>query len=130
MAKEDRVRGSGRVAFWARKDQINTRIEQGYPLTWIYDDMKGKMNIGYGQFCLYVKRYISEPKKEKEREEMEQDMAADECISAEQRAIREMHDICAKLIDTFIDSQDHLPEKYGRLAGFVKGFVAAQDQSS
>lgn len=69
------VRGAGKVAFWARKDAIAKKIEEGYPLIMIYEEYQRLLPIGYGQFLIYVRRYLrsksEEPEAEQEKEQEE-----------------------------------------------------------
>lgn len=51
-------RGVGRVAFLARIETIQAEIEQGWPLTAIYERHQGALGITYSQFARYVRHYL------------------------------------------------------------------------
>lgn len=53
-----KTRGTGRVAVFARKEEIQKLIEQGYPLIQIYEKYEDKLTIGYAQFVRYLNQYI------------------------------------------------------------------------
>lgn len=125
---EKPIRGSGRIAVLARKEEIAKRIEQGYPVKWIYRDLKEKLNMCYGQFARYVRTYITVPKEKITHDEVkaEPEMSEEERLYHEKMAIDDMLNLCDKLVVAFVERQDWLPEKYGRLAGIVKGFSVAE----
>lgn len=50
--------GAGRVAFLARKENIQKMIEQGYPLIFIYEKYSDELSISYSQFVRYVQKYF------------------------------------------------------------------------
>lgn len=52
------IRGSGRVAFLARKEEIHKMIDEGYPFISIYEKYENKLSIGYSQFMKYVRKFI------------------------------------------------------------------------
>jgi hypothetical protein len=51
-------RGAGRVAFLAHIEAIQTAVDEGWPLTAIYERHKAELAITYSQFARYVARYI------------------------------------------------------------------------
>ena len=57
-APKHMLRGGGRVAFLARKDEIRQRIDAGYPLFAIFKEHESEMNISYSQFTRYVAKFI------------------------------------------------------------------------
>lgn len=66
---KDSFRGAGRVSFLARKDRIQKMIDEGYPLTRIYERHKADLNISYGQFTRYINQYLrSKPHENEGRE--------------------------------------------------------------
>lgn len=54
-------RGAGRVAFLARRDVIQERIDAGYPIKAIFNEYEKELGIGYPQFTRYVSKYIRTP---------------------------------------------------------------------
>ncbi len=52
-------RGIGRVAFLAHLDAIRNGVEEGWPLTALYEKHQGELVITYSQFARYVARYIT-----------------------------------------------------------------------
>lgn len=63
MAKAPKgaVRGAGRVAFLARRDDIQKLLDAGHTLRAIYKMHGAGLNISYSQFARYVSRYIRPP---------------------------------------------------------------------
>jgi hypothetical protein len=53
-AKGEPRKRHGRIAFIALRETIRTEIEQGWPLTAIYEKHSGQLGIGYSQFTRYV----------------------------------------------------------------------------
>jgi hypothetical protein len=49
---------SGRVAFLARREDFQRRLDAGYALRVIYEEHKHALGIGYPQFTRYVSRYL------------------------------------------------------------------------
>lgn len=54
------VRGSGKVAFWARKESIKKMLDDKYSLMAIFLAHEKDIGISYGQFRIYVNEYIKE----------------------------------------------------------------------
>lgn len=52
----------GRVAFFARLDIIKAEINQGLPLTMIFDRHQAVLAISYSSFCRLVARYAADAK--------------------------------------------------------------------
>src|SRR5277367_1129594 len=52
--------GVGRVAFFARIDEIRTELAQGWPLTAIYARHKSALGISYGGFWRLVVRHAAD----------------------------------------------------------------------
>lgn len=83
---KDSFRGAGRVSFLARKDRIQKMIEEGYPLTRIYERHKADLNISYGQFTRYINQYVrskphdSEGKESKPREQINTEQPIEEPV--------------------------------------------------
>lgn len=50
--------GTGRIAFFARKEEIKKELETGRTVMSIYREMGPKMGIGYSQFDRYVNKLI------------------------------------------------------------------------
>ena len=48
----------GRIAFIALRETIRIEIEQGWPLTAIYEKHTGRLGISYSQFTRYVGVHI------------------------------------------------------------------------
>ena len=57
-AKGETRKRRGRIAFIALRETIRTEIEQGWPLTAIYEKHAGQLGIGYSQFTRYVGVHI------------------------------------------------------------------------
>ena len=51
-------RGIGRVAFLAHRAAIQQAVDEGWPLTAIYEKYKSELSITYSQFARYVARFI------------------------------------------------------------------------
>jgi hypothetical protein len=51
-------RGIGRVMFLAHLEAIQKGVDEGWPLTALYEKHKGELVITYSQFARYVSRYI------------------------------------------------------------------------
>jgi len=119
--------GHARISFLARKDEINEMYEQGPPLISIFEKYQGKLNISYGSFVKYAKAYLPTPSwKAAPSPAPEPEISEEERLHKQNLATEGMLDLCEKLVTTFIENQDWLPEKYGRLAGFARGFVASE----
>lgn len=125
MIKNKRIRGSCRISFLARKEEMSKMYEQGYPLISIFEKYQEKLNISYGSFAKYARTHFPKPAW-KVIPESEPEISEEERLYHEQMATEDMLNLCDKLVTTFIERQDWLPEKYGRLAGFVKGFAASE----
>lgn len=54
-------RGAGRVAFLARRAEIQGLLDAGHPLRAIYEARKDQLGTGYPQFTRYVRRYMRKP---------------------------------------------------------------------
>jgi hypothetical protein len=52
------VRGSGKVAFWARKESIKKMLDDKYSLMATFLAHEKDVGISYGQFRIYVNEYI------------------------------------------------------------------------
>ncbi len=52
------IRGSGRVAFWARRESIKKMLDDKYSLMATFLAHEKEVGISYGQFRLYVHKYI------------------------------------------------------------------------
>lgn len=64
-------KGAGRVAFLAqpRKDRIQKMVDEGYPLTVIYEKYKNELNISYEQFTRHARKHLrSKPHENEGRE--------------------------------------------------------------
>ncbi len=53
-------RGIGRVAFLAHLPAIQKGVEEGWPLTALYQKHQAELVITYSQFARYVARYITQ----------------------------------------------------------------------
>ena len=51
-------RGIGRVAFLAHRAAIQQAVDEGWPLTVVYEKYKSELSITYSQFARYVARFI------------------------------------------------------------------------
>ncbi|WP_425314256.1 TraK family protein [Shinella yambaruensis] len=56
-----RRKGMGRAAFLAHYDEIRRRLAEGEPQIVIYEDLEERIGIGYPQFSLYCRRFITPP---------------------------------------------------------------------
>ncbi len=52
-------RGIGRVAFLAHLPAIQQGVDEGWPLTALYEKHQAELVITYSQFARYVARYIT-----------------------------------------------------------------------
>lgn len=66
------VRGSGRVGFLARLDEIKKMIEAGHPLLIVYQKHESDLSISYSQFVKYVNKFIRGNKAEKQKNEIQE----------------------------------------------------------
>jgi len=57
-AKGEPRKRRGRIAFIALRETIRIEIEQGWPLTAIYEKHTGQLGISYSQFTRYVGVHI------------------------------------------------------------------------
>lgn len=55
---EKAVRGSGRIAFLARLEEIKKKEKAGYPLLTLYREYQQELSFSYSQFVKYVHKYI------------------------------------------------------------------------
>ena len=56
--KEEKVRGAGKVAFWAHKDSIERMLEAKHTVMAAYRAHKKEVDIEYQQFRRYVNELI------------------------------------------------------------------------
>ncbi|AWK88599.1 hypothetical protein [Azospirillum thermophilum] len=52
--------GAGRIAFLTILETVHKDVNQGYPLTVIYQRHAAKLGVSYSSFARYVQRYITE----------------------------------------------------------------------
>lgn len=66
MTKGKLYRGRAKVEFLACKPEILAMREKGYSVRMIYDDLqgKGKVSVGYTQFCRYVTGKIPQKRRD------------------------------------------------------------------
>ncbi len=64
--------GQGRVEFIAHREEILKRIEQGYSIIRIHEELteQGKLTMAYPSFCAIVRRY-NRQQQERQRMPME-----------------------------------------------------------
>lgn len=67
-------KGAGRVAFLAqpRKDRIQKMVDEGYPLTVIYEKYKDELNISYEQFTRHARKHLRSKPHENDRTDSKQ----------------------------------------------------------
>lgn len=66
-----RIRGAGKVAFWARKESIEKMLEAKHTMKATFLAHEKDVGISYGQFRLYVNEFIKEkPTKKKQPSEL------------------------------------------------------------
>lgn len=58
MEEKEKELGDGKVAFLAKFEKIKKEVETGRTVMSIYREFGPKMGIKYGQFDIYVKRFI------------------------------------------------------------------------
>jgi hypothetical protein len=58
-----RMKGMGRVAFIAARDEIAAELAAGWPVKAIYQRRAAQLGIGYPQFTRYVAKLIRPPGK-------------------------------------------------------------------
>jgi hypothetical protein len=66
-----RYRGSGRIGFFAHRDDFQRLIDAGHPLRAIYDEYRDALGVGYSQFAKYVRRYLQKASYDRHQREDE-----------------------------------------------------------
>lgn len=104
MTKEEKeaYRGAGRVAFLARKQEIQEMIDAGHPTKNVYRKYGDKLNISYGQFARYVNKFIRSKPNEGEKTTKAAEAKTTKPGEKEKRKIPFVHDANAGNSDDFI----------------------------
>ena len=53
-------RRAGRAEFFSVRKELEAKILQGHPLTWLYAEYVNRFSFGYVQFTRYVARYCKQ----------------------------------------------------------------------